>query len=60
MPEWWATRWPDEAYRFAKGEVVTSSTGLKAKLARPLDFLVVADHSENLGLAPLLMANRAD
>jgi len=47
---------PDEAYRFAKGEVVTSSTGLKARLARPLDFLVVADHSENLGLAPLLMA----
>jgi hypothetical protein len=47
---------PDEAYRFAKGEVVTSSTGLKARLARPLDFLVVADHAENLGLAPLLAA----
>jgi len=47
---------PDEAYRFAKGEVVTSSTGLKARLGRPLDFLVVADHAENLGLAPLLMA----
>ena len=46
---------PDEAYRFAKGEVVTSSTGLKTRLARPLDFLVVADHAENLGLAPLLM-----
>jgi len=47
---------PDEAYRFAKGEVVKSSTGLRARLARPLDFLVVADHAENLGLAPLLMA----
>jgi hypothetical protein len=47
---------PDEAYRFAKGEVVTSSTGLKTRLARPLDFLVVADHAENLGLAPLLTA----
>ncbi len=47
---------PDEAYRFAKGEVVKSSTGLQARLARPLDFLVVADHAENLGLAPLLMA----
>jgi hypothetical protein len=45
---------PDEAYRFAKGEVVTSSTGLKTNLLRPLDFLVVADHSENLGLAPLI------
>jgi Protein of unknown function (DUF3604) len=45
---------PDEAYRFAKGETVTSSMGVPARLARPLDFLVVADHSENLGIAPLL------
>jgi hypothetical protein len=45
---------PDEAYRFAKGETVTSSMGIPARLARPLDFLVVADHSENLGIAPLL------
>lgn len=45
---------PDAAYRFAKGETVTSSTGLPARLARPLDFLVVSDHAENLGLAPLL------
>jgi hypothetical protein len=48
---------PDEAYRFAKGETVTSSSGQKARLARPLDFLVVADHAENLGLAPLLMTS---
>ena len=45
---------PDDAYRFAKGETVTSSTGVDARLRRPLDFLVVADHAENLGLAPLL------
>ncbi len=45
---------PDEAYRFAKGETVISSTGLPARLQRPLDFLVVADHAENLGTAPLL------
>ncbi len=44
---------PDQAYRFAKGETVTSSTGLKAKIIRPLDWLVVADHAENLGLAPM-------
>jgi hypothetical protein len=50
---------PDEAYRFAKGETVTSSTGLKARLGRPLDFMVVADHAENLGLAPLLAAKDA-
>jgi hypothetical protein len=40
---------PEEAYRFARGEEVTSSTGLQAKLSRPLDFLVVADHSDNMG-----------
>ena len=40
----------DEAYRFAKGETVTSSTGLPARLAQPLDFLVISDHAENLGI----------
>lgn len=49
---------PEDAYRFAMGQEVVSTTGLKAKLKRPLDFLVVADHAENLGLAPLI--NRAD
>ena len=44
-----ATTTPDDAYRFARGEEVTASKGLKAKLDRPLDFLVVADHGENLG-----------
>ena len=42
---------PDEAYRFARGETVKSNTGLPVRLNRPLDFLVVADHAENLGLA---------
>ena len=41
---------PDDAYRFAKGETVTSSTGIKARLGRPLDWLAVTDHAENLGL----------
>lgn len=40
---------PDIAYRFAKGEQVTSSSGVPAKLSRPLDFMVVADHSEFMG-----------
>jgi len=40
---------PEAALRFARGEEVTSSTGVKAKLARPLDFLVVSDHAEGLG-----------
>lgn len=51
---------PDEAYRFAEGEVVTSSNGVRARLQRPLDFLVVTDHAENLGLAPMAVARDPD
>jgi hypothetical protein len=40
---------PDEAYRFARGEEVTSSSGQRVRLSRPLDFLVVADHAEAFG-----------
>jgi hypothetical protein len=39
---------PEEAFRFAMGEEVTSTTGIKTKLSRPLDFLVIADHSDGL------------
>jgi hypothetical protein len=45
---------PEEAYRFARGEEVVASHGLRVRLIRPLDFLVVADHAENLGLAPFI------
>jgi len=51
---------PDEAYRFARGEEVVSSTGVRAKLSRPFDFLVVADHAENLGLAPMIEESNPD
>ena len=47
---------PADAHRFARGEELTSSTGLKVKLSRPLDFLVVADHSDNMGFFPRLFA----
>ncbi len=47
---------PDDAHRFARGEELTSSTGLRVKLSRPLDFLVVADHSDNMGFFPRLYA----
>jgi hypothetical protein len=40
---------PEKALRFANGEAVTSTMGLKAQLDRPLDFLVIADHSDGLG-----------
>ncbi len=51
---------PEEAYRFAKGEEVISSTGQRARLIRPLDFLVISDHAENLGLAPMIAESNAD
>jgi Protein of unknown function (DUF3604) len=47
---------PDEAYQFAEGKEVVSSTGLPVRLSRPLDFLVVADHSDNMGFFPLLLS----
>ena len=41
---------PSEAYQFAAGESVLSSTGTLATLDRPLDFLAVTDHAEYLGV----------
>ncbi len=51
---------PEEAYRFARGETVVSSIGVRARLQRPLDFLVTADHAENLGLAPMIVEKNPD
>jgi len=45
---------PEDAYRFALGQELTASTGLQVKLSRPLDWLVVADHSDNMGFFPRL------
>jgi hypothetical protein len=51
---------PEEAFRFARGEIVRASVGERARLVRPLDFLVVADHAENLGLAALIEESNPD
>ncbi|MFK7977034.1 MAG: DUF3604 domain-containing protein [Halioglobus sp.] len=55
---------PADAYRFARGEAINSSTGLTAQLRRPLDFLAVTDHAEFMGVLnafqeknPVLMAS---
>ncbi len=41
----------DTAYRFARGmPVVFPKTGQKVQISQPLDFLVMADHAENLAL----------
>ncbi len=51
---------PRDAYVFAKGNEVKSSSGQPVKLSRPLDFLVVADHSDGMGFFPLIMAGGPD
>ena len=51
---------PRDAYRFARGEQVMASSGQPAKLSRPLDFLVVADHSDNMGFFPDLFSGKPE
>jgi hypothetical protein len=48
---------PDEAFKIARGKSFVSSMGVPGRLSRPFDFVVVADHSENLGLAPAIAAS---
>jgi hypothetical protein len=51
---------PEQAYRFARGEEVLSAAGQRVRLIRPLDFLVVSDHAENLGLAPMIAESNSE
>jgi hypothetical protein len=46
----------EDAFRFARGEVVNTTHGLRARLSRPLDFLVLTDHAEMYGLMPQLLS----
>jgi hypothetical protein len=48
----------EDAYRFAQGEEVESSTGQPVRLARPLDWLVVTDHTDMMGFATDLQAGK--
>ena len=52
---------PDTAYRLAKGEpVVHPFNRTRVQLSRPLDFLVVADHAEGLGVLGQIYADDPD
>lgn len=51
---------PNDAYRFAKGAQIMASSGQPVKLSRALDFLVVADHSDNMGFFPELFAGNPE
>ncbi|WP_430817044.1 DUF3604 domain-containing protein [Carboxylicivirga sp. RSCT41] len=51
---------PEDAYRFAKGEEVISSFGIPVKLSRPLDWLAVTDHSDNMGFVIDMIAGKPE
>jgi hypothetical protein len=40
---------PEDAFRFARGDTVKSNTGQDAKLSKPLDWMVITDHSDGMG-----------
>lgn len=50
---------PADAFRFARGDEVTTSHGLRAKLSRPLDWLVVSDHSDAMGAMNEIVAGNS-
>jgi hypothetical protein len=39
----------EDALRFARGEEVVSTHGIPFKLSRPLDWIVITDHSDGMG-----------
>ena len=45
----------EDAYRLARGEEIVTTHGLRVKLSRPLDWLVISDHAEMYGLMPRLL-----
>lgn len=51
---------PEQAFRFARGETVKAQSGMEARLSRPLDFLLVSDHAEFLGIFPKVFSNSED
>ncbi|MGI9288361.1 MAG: DUF3604 domain-containing protein [Pseudomonadales bacterium] len=51
---------PATAYRFARGEQVRATSGQNVRLSRPLDFLVVSDHSDAMGTMSEIIAGNPD
>jgi hypothetical protein len=54
------TKDADYAYRFAKGEQVEGHDGVPVRISRPLDFLVIADHGEYMGVVQGVAAANED
>ena len=51
---------PEDAYRFARGEEIVSGTGQKVMLSRPLDWLVISDHSDAMGAMTEIVAGNPE
>jgi len=51
---------PAEAYQLARGEEITTSQGEPVRLSRPLDWLVVSDHSDALGAMDEVVAGNEE
>ena len=51
---------PAEAYQFARGDEITTTHGERIRLSRPLDWLVVTDHSDALGAMDEVVAGNED
>ena len=53
-------RGPEDAYRLARGEEIIATHGQPVKLSRPLDWLVVADHSDGMGAMNEIVAGNVN
>ncbi|MGI9220018.1 MAG: DUF3604 domain-containing protein [Woeseiaceae bacterium] len=51
---------PEDAYRYALGEVMTSNTGLEVQLSRPYDWFMVTDHSDGMGTINEIVAENPE
>ena len=49
----------DQAYRFAKGERIKANGGQYASIRTPLDFIMIADHAEDLGAFAALSSTKS-
>ncbi|MDV6249794.1 DUF3604 domain-containing protein [Vibrio sp. EA2] len=50
---------PDEALSYAEGKEITSSTGQAVRLSRPYDWMMVADHSDAMGVMNAVLEGKS-
>jgi hypothetical protein len=51
---------PEDAFRYARGEEVISTSGQPAQLSRPLDWMAITDHSDGMGVISLIREGDTD